>query len=168
MTLGGGCSFTQIRRRCGKRHFPLLAQAHRGRVALRIRIGRRWRKSGECVAGGGFSSGAVRVRCGDGADFGARHAAHCLSRSFISATRGLALRPGELIRSIVYVNALDGYFSYARKIGTRNAQAISKVCIAATGTLRKGRVEDIRIGLGSVAPTPLRLAGTEGWLRGAD
>jgi 2-oxo-4-hydroxy-4-carboxy-5-ureidoimidazoline decarboxylase len=59
-----------------------------------------------------------------------------------------------------------GYLSHARKVGARNAQAISKVCIAALGRLRNGLVEDVRIALGSVAPVPLRLRETEGMLRG--
>src|SRR5208282_12369 len=58
-----------------------------------------------------------------------------------------------------------GYLHYSRKVGARNAQAISKVCVAALGRLRgdgTGRViEDIRIALGSVAPVPLRLTEVE-------
>ena len=49
-----------------------------------------------------------------------------------------ALEPGELIRSIVLKKHFDGYFSYGRKTGARNAQAISKVCIAGVGRLRQG------------------------------
>ena len=50
-------------------------------------------------------------------------------------------------------------------MGARNAQAISKVCIAALGRLRGdeigGVIEDVRIALGSVAPIPLRLTEAE-------
>jgi len=51
-------------------------------------------------------------------------------------------------------------------VGLRNAQAISKVCIAALGRLKGGagsggRIEDVRIALGSVAPVPIRLANVE-------
>jgi CO/xanthine dehydrogenase FAD-binding subunit len=53
---------------------------------------------------------------------------------------------------------------YYRKVGTRAAQAISKVCFA--GLLRKenGRVTGVRIALGSVAPVPLRCVKTEDFL----
>jgi 2-oxo-4-hydroxy-4-carboxy-5-ureidoimidazoline decarboxylase len=48
-----------------------------------------------------------------------------------------------------------------RKVGTRNAQAVSKVCIAALARVEDGKVYDARIALGSVAPTPIRLMETE-------
>jgi xanthine dehydrogenase iron-sulfur cluster and FAD-binding subunit A len=71
------------------------------------------------------------------------------------------LAPDELIQAICLPRRFSGYFSHARKVGARNAQAISKVCIAALGRIRGGVVEDVRIALGSVAPVPLRLTETE-------
>jgi len=71
------------------------------------------------------------------------------------------LAPDELIQSICLVRRYSGYFSHARKVGARNAQAISKVCIAALGRLANGVVDDVRIALGSVAPVPIRLRETE-------
>ena len=59
-----------------------------------------------------------------------------------------------------------GYCTHSRKVGARNAQAISKVCVAALGCLANGVIEDIRIALGSVAPVPLRLRETEQALQG--
>jgi len=54
-----------------------------------------------------------------------------------------------------------------RKVGTRRAQAISKVCFAGAARMDGGgRVADLRIALGSVAPVVLRAAQTEGILRG--
>ena len=49
-----------------------------------------------------------------------------------------------------------------RKVGTRRAQAISKVCFAAAV---KG--DRVRIGLGSVAPVPLLVEGARGSIRTA-
>ena len=63
----------------------------------------------------------------------------------------------ELIRSICLPRRFAEYISYSRKVGARNAQAISKVCVAGLAAHRGGVVEDIRIAVGSVAPTPLRL-----------
>ena len=77
-----------------------------------------------------------------------------------------ALDPGELIRGIKLKKHYDGYFSYGRKTGARNAQAISKVCMAGVGLLREGLVEDVRIGLGAVAPTPIRVGQVERSLGG--
>jgi len=76
------------------------------------------------------------------------------------------LAPDELIRSVCLPRRFSGYFSHARKVGARNAQAISKVCIAAAGRLENGLVEDVRIAMGSVAPVPLRLAETERVVKG--
>jgi 2-oxo-4-hydroxy-4-carboxy-5-ureidoimidazoline decarboxylase len=80
------------------------------------------------------------------------------------------LAPDELIRAICLRRGFSGYFHYARKVGARNAQAISKVCIAALGRLRGGmiggEVEDVRIAVGSVAPVPLRLMEVERIVRG--
>jgi CO/xanthine dehydrogenase FAD-binding subunit len=56
--------------------------------------------------------------------------------------------------------------SFVRKVGARNAQAISKICVAATARLRAGIVDELRIGMGSVAPAPLRLVRTEQALTG--
>jgi len=72
-----------------------------------------------------------------------------------------ALAPDELIRNICLPRKTAGYISYCRKVGARNAQAIAKVCIAALGRVANGVIEDVRIGMGSVAPVPLRLKETE-------
>ena len=71
------------------------------------------------------------------------------------------LAPDELVQAVCLPRRFSKYFTYARKVGARNAQAISKVCIAALGRLKNGTVEDVRIALGSVAPVPLRLTKTE-------
>ena len=76
------------------------------------------------------------------------------------------LAPDELIRAICLPRHFAGYISYSRKVGARNAQAISKVCIAGLGRIRDGFVEDIRIAAGSVAPVPIRLRKTEQLLKG--
>ena len=76
-----------------------------------------------------------------------------------------ALASDELIREIILPRRFSGYFAYARKVGARNAQAISKVCLAALGQLVDGKIRDVRIALGSIAPVPLRLQKTESALR---
>lgn len=76
------------------------------------------------------------------------------------------LRADELVQTVCLPRRFSGYFNHARKVGARNAQAISKVCIAALGRLGGGVVEDVRIALGSVAPVPLRLRDTERIVRG--
>ena len=87
--------------------------------------------------------------------------------SFHTDYKKTKLAADELIQAVCLPRRFLGYVSHARKVGSRNAQAISKVCIAALGLVAEGRrIEDIRIALGSVAPVPLRLFETEGILRG--
>jgi CO/xanthine dehydrogenase FAD-binding subunit len=76
------------------------------------------------------------------------------------------LRADELIRRIRLPRAAPAWQHYYRKVGTRRAQAISKVCFAAAARMDAGRVADVRIALGSVAPTVLRAVETETTLRG--
>lgn len=80
--------------------------------------------------------------------------------------RKTRLGPDELIRSICLKRRFSEYYAQARKVGARNAQAISKVCLAAVGRLVEGTINDIRLAMGSVAPIPLRLTTTEQILRG--
>jgi len=54
-----------------------------------------------------------------------------------------------------------------RKVGTRRAQAISKVVMALSWREDGGVWRDVRLGLGSVAATPVRAAATERVLEGA-
>ncbi len=86
--------------------------------------------------------------------------------SFHTGYRKTLLATDELVQSICLPRRFVGYFSYARKVGARNSQAISKVCIAAMGRLVDGIVEDARIAMGSVAPVPLRLKETEQAVKG--
>jgi CO/xanthine dehydrogenase FAD-binding subunit len=54
-----------------------------------------------------------------------------------------------------------------RKVGTRRAQAISKVVMALSWREDGGVWRDVRVALGSVAPTPVRAHETERVLEGA-
>jgi CO/xanthine dehydrogenase FAD-binding subunit len=72
-----------------------------------------------------------------------------------------ALAPGELLYSIHLQRRFASYISYTRKVGTRNAQAISKVAIAALALLEDKVVQDIRIGAASLRETPTRCTAAE-------
>ncbi len=86
--------------------------------------------------------------------------------TFYTGYKRTLLAPDELIRTVCLSRRFSGYVSHARKVGARNAQAISKVCIAALGRMAEGVIEDVRIALGSIAPVPLRLLETERVMRG--
>ena len=72
----------------------------------------------------------------------------------------------ELLARIRLPRNTEGVMHYYRKVGTRKAQAISKVCLAATGRTNDGQIKDARIALGSVAPIVVRCVQTENALRG--
>ncbi len=78
-------------------------------------------------------------------------------QGFHTGYKQTLLRPEELLMRIRLPRTRAPRKHYARKVGTRKAQAISKVCFAglaeADGTLR--------IALGSVAPTAVRCTLTE-------
>src|SRR5437764_908351 len=75
------------------------------------------------------------------------------------------IRPDELLRAIRLPRATNQLTHYYRKVGTRKAQAISKVCFAAVGSMTDGKIETVRIAFGSIAPIPFRCVQTENALR---
>ena len=86
--------------------------------------------------------------------------------SFYTGYRQSVRRPGELIAGFE-IPAIRGT-QWFRKVGTRAAQAISKIVIAgvapSTGSGQGGG--SVRIALGSVAPTVVRATRTEAALAG--
>jgi CO/xanthine dehydrogenase FAD-binding subunit len=82
-------------------------------------------------------------------------------RDFHLAYKEIDLEPDELLHSVTLSRNLKGYRTYIRKVGTRNAQAISKVAIAALALMSNGQIEDIRIGAASLREYPARLNATE-------
>ena len=86
--------------------------------------------------------------------------------NFHRGYKRMDLRPDELIRTIRLPRRPGEWKQRYHKVGTRRAQAISKVCFAAAIDLDGRTVRDVRIALGSVAPIPFRAAATENLLRG--
>jgi CO/xanthine dehydrogenase FAD-binding subunit len=84
---------------------------------------------------------------------------------FWTAYRQIAARPDEIILAFRLPKRGKAKERF-RKIGTRRAQAISKVMAAARILLNNGRIESAAIALGSVAPTPIRLTAVETFLAG--
>jgi CO/xanthine dehydrogenase FAD-binding subunit len=82
-------------------------------------------------------------------------------RDFHLSYKKTALACDEVLLSIAISRNVIGYKTYIRKVGTRNAQAISKVAIAALAHMSNGRIDDIRIASASLRETPARLAATE-------
>jgi CO/xanthine dehydrogenase FAD-binding subunit len=86
---------------------------------------------------------------------------------FHTGYKQMVIRPEELLARIRLPRLSKTLTHYYRKVGTRKAQAISKVCLAATARIHEGTVDDVRLAFGSIAPIPLRCIKTEDALRGA-
>jgi len=165
--IGAGCTYTDLRRHELIAHeFPLLARAagwiggianqNRGTIGGNIVNASPAADSLPALLAYDAELILASVR-------GERRVAYS---TFHKAYKRIALAPDELIRAVCLPRRFAGYISYTRKVGTRNAQAISKVCVAALGRLEDGKIADIRIAIGSVAPVPLRLPETERILNG--
>ena len=86
--------------------------------------------------------------------------------SFHTGYKQMLIGPNELLARIRMPRNTRGATHYYRKVGTRKAQAISKVCLAALAKLHSDQISDCRIALGSVAPIVVRCVQTEDALRG--
>lgn len=84
---------------------------------------------------------------------------------FHTGYKKMQLAPDELLRCIRLPRRGKPWRQYYRKVGTRKAQAISKVCFAGAALMEGGAIRDIRIALGSVAPIVMRAVKTEDALR---
>ena len=87
-------------------------------------------------------------------------------QGFHTGYKQMRIRPDELLTRIRLPRNTTGATHYYRKVGTRKAQAISKVCFAAVARTNNGRIDDARIAVGSVAPIVVRCVQTENALKG--
>jgi CO/xanthine dehydrogenase FAD-binding subunit len=90
---------------------------------------------------------------------------------FHTGYKSMLIQPHELLTRIRLPRPSPepgerlGRQHYYRKVGTRKAQAISKVCFAASARMNGDQIADVLIALGSVAPIPIRCVATESALR---
>jgi len=80
---------------------------------------------------------------------------------FHTGYRKTALQTGEIVASVRLPYLPQGSIQTFRKVGTREAQAISKIVVAMAGRLEDGRIAELRLAAGSVAPIPVRLRAAE-------
>jgi CO/xanthine dehydrogenase FAD-binding subunit len=88
------------------------------------------------------------------------------ANAFWTGYRETARRDDELLLRVRFPLP-EGRQARFRKVGTRRAQAISKVVMALAWRPSGGAWTDVRLALGSVAATPIRAASTEAVLEGA-
>ena len=86
---------------------------------------------------------------------------------FYEGYRRTVLLPDELVLAVKLPKLRSGERDFFYKVGTRQAQAISKVVMAARATTVGDRIETVHIGIGSVAPTVIRARATETLLTGS-
>jgi len=167
LSIGAGCTYSDLREHdLVEREFPLLASAASwtGGVANQ----NRGTLGGNIVnaSPAADSLPALLVYEADLILVSARGERRVHYVDFHTGYKKTLLAQDELIRAVILARRFAGYIAYSRKVGARNAQAISKVCVAALGRVVGGVVDDVRIAAGSVAPTPLRLCETERVLSG--
>jgi CO/xanthine dehydrogenase FAD-binding subunit len=165
--IGGGCTYTDIREHeVIKREFPLLAQAASwtGGIANQ----NRGTLGGNIVnaSPAADSLPALLVYEAELILVSVRGERRVPYFDFHTGYKTTQLLRDELLKTVCLPRRFREYIHHARKVGARNAQAISKVCIAAVGRHADGVLSDVRIALGSVAPIPLRLSETEGLVNG--
>ncbi|MDR3722196.1 MAG: 2-oxo-4-hydroxy-4-carboxy-5-ureidoimidazoline decarboxylase [Candidatus Acidoferrales bacterium] len=160
--IGAGCTYTDVRKHdIVDSEFPMLARAASwtGGIANQ----NRGTLGGNIVnaSPAGDSLPALLAYDADLILVSVRGERRVPYASFHTGYKKTKLAADELIRAVRLPRRFGGYFSHARKVGTRNAQAVSKVCIAALARMEDGTVQDARIAFGSIAPMPVRLAETE-------
>jgi len=87
-------------------------------------------------------------------------------QKFFLDYRKMDLRENEIILRFELPKVPENGKETFLKLGTRGAQAISKVMIASRAVVLKNTIEKIALAIGCVAPTCIRLPALEQWLEG--
>ncbi len=167
LIIGAGCTYSDLRKHVQvTQEFPLLASAASwtGSVANQ----NRGTLGGNIVnaSPAADSLPALLVYEAELLLVSARGERRVAYADFHTGYKQTLLAADEIISAIALQPRFAGYHAYTRKIGTRKAQAIAKLCLAALGKVTGGKIEDVRLAIGSMAVTPVRLRGTEQLLRG--
>ena len=161
ITIGAGVTYTALRSHAElARELPLLIQAagwtgsianqNRGTLGGNLVNASPAADSPPALLAYGAELSLISVR-------GIRRIAYA---DFHTGYKRTALAPDELVLA-VHLPRMSYTHQYIRKVGPRNAQAISKVALAGVLTLADGLVTTIRIGLASVSHAPFRCRNVE-------
>jgi CO/xanthine dehydrogenase FAD-binding subunit len=167
--IGAGCTYTDLRNHpLVAREFPLLARAASwtGSIANQ----NRGTLGGNIVNGSPAADSlpALMVYDAELVLASARGTRRVPYVEFHSGYKQNILGADEIIRAIALQPRFAGYHAYSRKVGTRNAQAIAKLCLAGLAKTSTNKIEDVRLAIGSMAVIPLRLRKTEEILSGQE
>jgi carbon-monoxide dehydrogenase medium subunit len=168
LVLGARTTYTEIRRSAlCREHLPALVEASATIGAAQIQ--NRGTLGGN-IANASPAGDTLPVLLAADATIlvgGQRGEREIAADDFFVDYRKTALAPDELILQVRFPLPPGRELRF-RKVGTRRAQAISKVVMAlAWRDLGANGWSDVRIGLGSVAATPIRAPATEAILEGA-
>ena len=165
--VGALTSYTDVRRsELLATHFPMLGQAARetGGIAIQNRG-----TVGGNIANASPAADTPPALLAYAAEVelvsadGARRVPYA---EFHTGYKQTVMRADELIAAVILPKPREGARHFYRKVGTRRAQAISKVCFAGVAQFEGETLAEVRIALGSVAPVVLRCRRTEEVLRG--
>jgi xanthine dehydrogenase small subunit len=168
LVLGARTTYTEIRRSAlCREHLPALVEASATIGAAQIQ--NRGTLGGN-IANASPAGDTLPVLLAADAQIlvgGQRGEREIAAKDFFISYRKTALAPDELILHVRFPLAQGRELRF-RKVGTRRAQAISKVMLALAwrDVGAQGWV-DVRVALGSVAAIPIRAAATERVLEGA-
>jgi CO/xanthine dehydrogenase FAD-binding subunit len=165
--IGAGVTYTELRQSAVvAERFPLLARAagwtgsianqNRGTLGGNLVNGSPAADSPPALLAYGAEVELVSVR-------GVRRVAY---DGFHTGYKKTVLAPDELVKSVLVPWVAGEPVQYLRKVGPRNAMAISKVALGAVGRVEAGKVAGVRIGLASVSYAPYRCRATEDFLNG--
>lgn len=76
------------------------------------------------------------------------------------------LKPHELLVQVIFQKLPSDMGSSFVRLARRDAMAIARMSVAVVLQIEKNRIEDIRIAVGSVTPTPQRMLEAETFLKG--
>jgi CO/xanthine dehydrogenase FAD-binding subunit len=169
VTLGGLTTYTEVQQEeVLQKEFPMLCQAASETGGLAIQ--NRGTLGGNIVNASPAADSPPALLVYDAElELVSMNGARWVSyHGFHTGYKQMIIRTDELLTRIRLPRPAEKVQQYYRKVGTRKAQAISKVCFAGTAHIRDQKIEDLRIALGSVAPVPLRCVKTEDALRGSE
>jgi CO/xanthine dehydrogenase FAD-binding subunit len=169
LIIGAGCTYTDLRNHpVVSGEFPLLARAAAWTGGLANQ--NRGTLGGNIVnaSPAADSLPALLVYDADLLLVSARGERRIPYAGFHTGYKQTQLAADELIRAVCIERRFIDYHSYSRKVGTRNAQAISKLCLAGLARVTANKVDDMRLAIGSMSVAPLRLRRTEASLIGQE
>jgi CO/xanthine dehydrogenase FAD-binding subunit len=168
LTLGALTTYADVRRsEVLRREFPMLCQAAAETGGLAIQ--NRGTLGGNIANASPAADSPPALLAYDAevelvSRAGSRRVAY---KEFHTGYKQTVMRPDELIARIRLPRPSASARQFSRKVGTRRAQAISKVCFAGLAEIdAEGRLGEVRLAYGSVAPTVVRCPRTESVLQG--